>query len=292
MAREFARLGCRLAICSRGEEQLAAARSLLEREGAEVLAIPCDVSDQAQVEEMVKAVREHYGRIDILVNNAGEILVAPVENTTPADFERAMAVMFWGVLYPTFAVLPEMRERRGGRIAAITSIGGKVSVPHLLPYNCAKAAAVAFCEGLHAEMAPYGVKVITIAPGLMRTGGHVNAMVKGQHEKEAAWFSVAASLPLLTISPERAARQAVEAIARGATEKILSTQANLLARVQGAFPGLVPELLGWVNRVLPAATGGSDEERRAADFQKDSRTLRSLTWLGRLAAARLNQRTA
>ena len=290
LAREFARLDCKLAICARDHEELERARALLvEQEGASVLSIPCDVSDRSSVDRMVKAVQEHYGRIDILVNNAGEILVAPVENTTPEDFERAMAVMFWGVLYPTLAVLPDMRARRSGRIASITSIGGKVSVPHLLAYSCAKFATVAFCEGLRAELATAGVKVITIAPGLMRTGGHINARFKGQHTKEAAWFNAAATLPLISMSAERAARQAVRAIQRGSAEKVLSTQASLLARVQGAFPGVVPNLLGLVNRLLPGPTDDLDFEKNGMDLNQDSRFIRTLNLLGRRAGARLNQ---
>src|SRR5439155_11331763 len=119
-------------------------------------------------------VRSRFGQIDILVNNAGVIKVGPLDTMAVEDFEKAVAVMFWGVVYPTLAVLPEMRRRRSGRIAAITSIGGKVSVPHLLPYCCAKFAAVGFCEGLRAELAPYGIRVTTVVPGLMRTGSHRN----------------------------------------------------------------------------------------------------------------------
>jgi short-subunit dehydrogenase len=79
--------------------------------------------------------------------------------------------MFWGMVYPTLAVLPQIRERLSGRIVNITSIGGKVSVPHLRPYSSAKFAAVGFSEGLSAELARDGIRVTSIVPGLMRTGG-------------------------------------------------------------------------------------------------------------------------
>ena len=147
LAFEFARFDCRLAICARDRDQLAQAQSLLRERGATVFACQCDVSDAVQVAAMMERVRDYYGQVDILVNNAGEILVAPMENTTVGDFERAMAVMFWGVLNTTLAVLPEMRERGQGRIANITSLGGLITVPHLMAYSCAKAAAVAFSEG-------------------------------------------------------------------------------------------------------------------------------------------------
>src|SRR5690606_38187036 len=129
---------CRLVICARDEVELARARADLRTRGAEVLAVPCDVGDREQVQHLIAAAYERYGRVDILVNNAGVIQVAPLEDQTLGDFERAMATMYWGMVYPTLAVLPLMRARGQGRIVNITSIGGKVSVPHLLPYSSAK----------------------------------------------------------------------------------------------------------------------------------------------------------
>jgi NAD(P)-dependent dehydrogenase (short-subunit alcohol dehydrogenase family) len=292
MAREFARHGCRIAICARDASGLSRAQSLLEDEGADVISAVCDVSDQRQVETLVNNVRAHYGPIDILVNNAGEILVAPIENTTVADFRQSMGTMFWGAVYPTLAVLPEMRSRRSGRIAAITSIGGKVSMPHMLAFSCAKFASVAFFEGLRAEISRHGVTVTTIAPGLMRTGSYVNARFKGQRRNEAAWFSTAASLPGLSMGAERAARQAVDAIRRGSAEKILSSQANIMARLQGAFPGLGPRVLSLVGRLLPEATADDTTTADGIDLQSEqSFLIRAATALGRRAGARLNQRT-
>jgi len=290
LAREFSRNGCRIAICARDEAELNKAKNILEQEGTDVFAFPCDVSDQGSVTRLVEAVRSHFGRIDILVNNAGVISVAPLDNLTVADFERAMAVMFWGVVYPTLAILPDMKNRHYGRIANITSIGGKVSVPHLLPYSCAKFAAVGFSEGLRAEAAPYGISVTTIAPGLMRTGSHLKAEFKGQRSKEMAWFGVAATSPVTSMSAERAARQIVAAIRRGDAEKILTTQANLLARIHGSFPGLMPNLMALVNRMLPAAGGIGESAARGEEIgiTKDN-WFQTATALGRKAAERLNQ---
>jgi len=72
------------------------------------------------------------------VNNAGEIQVGPIHTMTVKDFEDAMNVMFWGTVFTTLAVLPHMRQRGDGRIVNVTSVGAKVSVPHLVPYSCAK----------------------------------------------------------------------------------------------------------------------------------------------------------
>jgi len=289
LARAFAGEGCRVAICARDADELRAAREDLEARGAEVMALECDVGDRAQVERMVERVREHYGAVDVLVNNAGEIQVGPVESMTLEDFDHAMQVMFWGSVYPTMALLPHFRGRRSGRIVNITSIGGKVAMPHLLPYTCAKFAAVGFSEGLRAELAGSGVRVITIAPGLMRTGSHLNAQFKGAHDREAAWFSLGATLPGVSMSAERAARQIVEATRRGQAEKILGTQANLAARLHGLFPGLTSELLGLVGRwVLPAGRDTGSKRGRETDALR-SPVLSTMTILGRLAAKRFLQ---
>jgi len=80
---------------------------------------------------------QRFGCVDIVVNNAGIIQVGPMSTATTEDFTNALDVMFWGTLYPTLAVLSQMRAQRGGRVVNITSIGGVVSVPHLLTiYMC------------------------------------------------------------------------------------------------------------------------------------------------------------
>lgn len=251
IARGLAARGAVVVAAARGDHAAGVAAEIVQ-DGGRAESAALDVTDAAAVQAVVGGLLDRLGRIDILVNNAGIILVAPIENTTVADFDRALQTMFWGVVHPTLAVLPEMKERGYGRIVTITSVGGKVSVPHLNAYSCAKAAAVAFCEGLHAELAPHGIHVTTIAPGLMRTGGHVNAVYKGDKKSEERWFRLAATMPVLTMSAQRAARQTVDAVKHGTAVKVLSTQANLLARANGAFPGLVPSLMTLVARLLPA----------------------------------------
>ena len=200
-----------------------------------------------------------------------------------------MDVMFWGAVYPTLAVLPQMKQRRSGHIANVTSIGGKVAIPHLLPYDCAKFAAVGFSEGLRAEVLKDGVKVTTVCPGLMRTGSHLNAEFKGDHRSEFTWFSLGATSPLVTMNAHRAARQIVNAIRRGRAEIILTPQAKLLAAVHGLFPGLTADILGLSNRLMPTAEMGGGQERHKGKECETAVTRSFVTELGRLAAGALNQ---
>ncbi len=127
IARELADEGCRLAICARDPGELQRAGEELRRRGAEVLAVECDVGDKADFDRMIAAVGSAYGRIDLLVCNAGVIQVGQLESMELGDFRQAMDIMYWGALYPILAALPGMRTRGQGRIAVVTSIGGKIS---------------------------------------------------------------------------------------------------------------------------------------------------------------------
>lgn len=254
LAREFSAHGAVVSICARDELELDGARRDLERRGARVLAVPCDVSDRAQVEEWVRRSTAELGPIDLLVNNAGVIQTGPLEAQTVEDFHEAMATILWGTVHATFAVLPGMRARGSGGIVNITSIGGKVSVPHLLPYSTAKFAAVGFSEGLRAELAKDRIRVTTVVPGLMRTGSPPHAFFKGDHAAEFTWFSLSSATPLTTTSAERAARRIVQAVRRGEAMVTLTWQAKILRLAHALFPGTASTLLGVVNRLLPGNT--------------------------------------
>jgi NAD(P)-dependent dehydrogenase (short-subunit alcohol dehydrogenase family) len=251
IARELAREGCRVVICARGEDGLDRARDDLRAGGADVTALPCDVSDSEQVEMMVSETLRRFGRIDVLVNDAGIIQVAPIDALSLADFHRAMDINFWGTVNTTLAVLPEMRARKSGRIVNITSIGGKVAVPHLLPYDCAKFAAVGFSEGLCAELARVGVSVTTVVPGLMRTGSHRFAEFRGKPAAEHAWFGLAAATPGLAMSAQRAARRIVAAAKRRKPEIVIGVPAKLLRLFKELFPTPALRALSATNRLLP-----------------------------------------
>lgn len=286
MAEAFAGEGANLVICARDPATLERARAHLTGLGAEVLALPCDVTDREQVDMLVRRALSHYGHVDVLVNNAGIITVGPLESQTPEDFAESMDVMYWGVFNTTWALLPHMRARRFGRIVNITSIGGKVAVPHLSSYCAAKFAAAGFSEALKAEVAKDGIAVTTVVPGLMRTGSYLNAFFKGKNRAEFGLFSPLSSLPLSSISAEKAAREVVNATKRGDPELTISIQAQLAARIHGLFPGLTSDLMGVANRLLPA----SDDEQRRRGYESTSWVAPSvITTLNDRAAERLNQ---
>lgn len=288
LARELAGEGARLAICARDEAELQKALDDLTGRGAQAFAVPCDVTDREQVNRMIASVTEHFGRIDVLINNAGVIQVGPMEVMTLEDYEEAMKIHFWGPLYTTLAVLPQMKERKEGRIVNITSIGGKISVPHLIPYSASKFALVGLSEGLRAELAKDGIVVTTVCPGLMRTGSPRNAFFKGQNEAEYAWFSISDALPITSMQAERAARQIIDACRKGDAEIVLTVQAQLAVRFHGLFPGATQDILGLINKLLPAP-GGIGRQRAKGKESTSSISPSWLTALNEEAAARNNE---
>jgi NAD(P)-dependent dehydrogenase (short-subunit alcohol dehydrogenase family) len=288
IADELLAQGAHVAICARGEEDLERARRKLAADGRIVLARPCDVGVREQVEAFVTDVARELGPVDVLVNNAGVISVGPWQTQTIEDFEELAAIQFLGVVYATWAVLPSMVERGVGRIANVTSIGGKLAVPWLLPYCSAKYGAVGFSEGLRAELGGTGVRVTTVVPGLMRTGSYSAALFKGDRARtEYSLFTPLSVTPLSTVSGRRAARRIVAALRRGDAEIVLGLHAKLAARANGIAPGLAADALGVVARVLPQSRGNG----RVRGDRIDSPLDRSpVTALGRRAAADLNQR--
>jgi len=288
LARAFSQEGARLALCARDPEELERVREELQPRGIPLLTLTCDVTSAEQVQQMVDRVVEHFGRIDVLINNAGVIQVAPFEMMTHDDYDEAMKVHFWGPLYTIENVLPYMRKQQAGRIVNISSIGGKISVPHLLPYCASKFAQVGFSQGLRAELAKDGIVVTTVCPGLMRTGSPRNAMFKGQHQAEYAWFSISDSLPGISMDARNAAQQVVEACRYGKAEVVLSLPTKFATTFHALFPGLTADLLGLVNRVLPGPKGLKHERRKGSESQSSW----SPSWLTKPteeAAARNNE---
>jgi short-subunit dehydrogenase len=275
MAREFAQHGSRLALCARDEEELERARIDLEQHGAEVMVVRCDIRNRQEVNDMVATINHRFGNIDVLVNNAGVIQVGPLEVMTEEDFEQAMQAHFWAPLHTIMAVLPSMRQRKAGRIVNITSIGGKVAVPHLVPYSASKFALVGLSKGLRAELMKDGISVTTVCPGLMRTGSPRNADFKGQHRFEYAWFSISDSLPLLTVSAENAARQIVRACKRGQAELVISIPAKIAVLFESLFPEAMYQILGVVNQMLPEPGGVGTQTVKG----RDSGSTWSPSWL-------------
>lgn len=256
LAEEFSRRGARIVLTAREQDELERARALLLHrqvvvDPEDILVVPADLRKPEDAKYLIHRGTEEWGQIDVLVNNAGVITVGPVENQTIEDFHAVMESNFFSGVRITLAVLPQMLNRHSGAIVNIVSIGGKIAVPHLLPYTASKFAAVGFSQGLNAEMRGKGIHVLTVCPGLMRTGSHLNALFSGDAEREYRWFSLGASLPGASTTAHHAAQRIVRAVLARETEIAITPQAVFAARLASLSPEVTGMGMGIVNRLLP-----------------------------------------
>jgi NAD(P)-dependent dehydrogenase (short-subunit alcohol dehydrogenase family) len=279
LARHICARGGNVAIIARDPDELVRAKTDLVPRGGKVLTVECDLLDAGQIQLTVRRVIDRFGKIDVLINNAGIIEVGPLEHMTPEDFERAMRLHFWAPFALISQIVPEMRIWGGGRIVNISSIGGKVAVPHMAPYSASKFALTGFSDALRAELARDNIYVTTVAPGMMRTGSHVNAKFKGKHDSEFAWFAAAAGAPLLSMNADRAARKILAACRRGQPSLTLTFAARLQIVANALFPNLTGYVMKIVNRFLPEAGDDEGNQLRAGSQLRRS----TPGWVTRLA---------
>ena len=288
LARHICAQGGRVALIARDPEELARAKADLAPRGGAVLTIQCDLLDAAQTGAAVRQVIGRFGKIDILINNAGIIEVGPLKHMTREDFERAMRLHFWAAYELISQIIPEMRTQGGGRIVNISSIGGKVAVPHLAPYSASKFALTGFSDAIRAELARDNIHVTTVAPGMMRTGSHVNAKFKGKHDMEFAWFAASAGAPLISMNADRAARKILAASRRGQPSLTLTFAARGAILGNALFPNLTGYMMRLASRFLPG-TGDEEGNQSRAGSQLHRLSPKWLTHLADAATARNNE---
>lgn len=263
IARQACRQGGRVAILARDPEELARAKADLASHGGDVLPIQCDLLDPAQIQAAVQQTLERFGKIDILINNAGIIEVGPLNHMQREDFDRAMRLHFWAPFELIMQIIPEMRRIGGGRIVNISSVGGKVAVPHMAPYSASKFALTGFSDAIRTELARDNIYVTTVTPGMMRTGSQGHASFKGDHSAEHEWFATSSNLPFASISADAAARRILAACAKGQPALIMPFTAYLIIAANALFPNLTARVMRVVNVFLPPQAGQSGDQARS-----------------------------
>jgi NAD(P)-dependent dehydrogenase (short-subunit alcohol dehydrogenase family) len=287
IAREVCARGAKVVLLARSLEELARAEDDLLKRGAQVLAIACDLQDLVHIEAAVRRTVDYFGRIDALVNNAGIIQVGPFDHMKRGDFEHSLGLHFWAPYELTMQVVPHMRKQGGGRIVNISSIGGKIAVPHLSPYCVGKFALTGFSDSVRAELAHENIFITTVAPGLMRTGSHVNAQFKGEHDAEFAWFASASGMPLISMNAERAGRKILAACRRGQSSLTLTFAARLAIAGNALAPSLTGFLMKVINRFLPPPVERSGDVLQTGWQSRSNNFPRR--WMTSLADAAIDQ---
>ena len=235
MAELFARQGARLALIARDPGKLEAVRSRL---GPEHLAMACDVTDEARVNETVAAIMESFGRIDVWINNAGFGLFKPLSEMTMEEVRRMTEVNYLATVRCTMTVLPHMLRAGSGSIVNIASVAGKVGTAKAAAYSASKFAVVGFTQSLRMELAGTGVSVSAVNPGPVDTPFFDIADPEGYYKRSVAMFMM---------KPERVARAALKAVRTGRGDLTLPLGLSLGAKLLQLFPNA---LEGVARRLL------------------------------------------
>jgi len=178
LAAELINRGMRVAATARRVETL---DPLFLRASADTLALPLDVTDRAQIHDVVARVEERFGGIDVLVNNAGYGYIAAIEEADEAAYRDLFEANVFGLMATTRAVLPGMRARRCGHVVNVSSVGGMVGNPGSGFYAATKFAVVGFTEALSKEAGHLGIKATVVQPGLFRTDWAGRSLQRATH---------------------------------------------------------------------------------------------------------------
>lgn len=166
----LAREGASVVLADRDGDQAQRAAGELARSGLNVDSFTADVARREDVQAMVRATEDRFGRLDILVNNAGIAgRAAPLDDITDDDWDSMMLIDLKSVFLCCQAAMPGMKARRSGRIVNVASIAGKEGNPNMIPYSTAKAGVIGLTKALAKEVAPLGIYVNAISPAVIET---------------------------------------------------------------------------------------------------------------------------
>jgi len=258
LARELVNENCNVTLLARDEDELKRAKKELDKfSRGEVHIVVCDVTDNVQLSKAIHEAADLYDGVDLLINNAGAIVVGPWESMNQQDFEAQMKIHLYAAMNSIRVALPFLRQKTSGkRIVNICSMGGRMAVPHMLPYDTSKFALSGFSQGLATELYDEGISVTTIYPGMVRTGSPIQAVFKGEHEKEFAWFQSADVIPGFSTSARNAAKEIIQAARERRFELMPFLPAKLRLGLASFFPELVAYTLVLLNRLLPQGQSG------------------------------------
>ena len=240
----FAHKGYDVVLAARQPDRLESAAQEVRSRGRSALAIPTDVTDQEQVNQLVQKALDFYGAIDVLVNNAGICMTGPMENTTLSDWQQIMNTNFWSYLYTIQALLPQFLERGSGAIINVGSFGGKMPLPYMTAYCTSKYAVTGLTETLRLELGPKGIHVCAVHPGVTNSDFMERAQFRGRddlesQERHQRMISLL-KMPLAS-QPEDVAKAIWDAVKNQRSEVVVGTEAVMATTYR-----LFPDLMQWV----------------------------------------------
>jgi short-subunit dehydrogenase len=236
---ELTKHGCTPVLVDINEARLEEALVPVLNHAPDATAELCDISNALKIKQLVQKVNERYGKIDILINNAGMMIVKFFEETSQDEFDRQMAVNFYGGVNLIRAVLPVMQKQGKGVIINVASVGGRLIVPGTAVYAASKAAFQGFSESLYFELKDRGIHVGIILPGGTRTGIFNSSTTKlGKYYQSQS-----------KTAPTIAAKAIMRAIEKERFVTITPGSYKLLIEAHDFFPGLFSKQL--LSRLRP-----------------------------------------
>ena len=217
-ARRFADAGAKVVLVARSADKLKTLAEELVRQGHDALAIPADMRNREAVGRMVEQAFRHYGRIDILINNAGQAAAGTVAEVNPEDFQRILELNVFGPLYAIQAVVPKMRQDKGGLIINISSMVSKMHIPGLAAYAATKVALNMLSETARVELAAENIRVISVHPRLTATDFGKNSLGHRQLRERQRASTAGSQAP---DPPELVADKILEAAQREPAEQYM-----------------------------------------------------------------------
>lgn len=255
--REFAGRGWSVVLAARRRARLDEVAAECHRAGAaDALAVPTDVARREQVDSLVGAAVERFGRVDVMVNNAGHGVSARVHEIADEKMREIVDVNLFGVLYGCRAVAPVMMRQKSGHIFNVSSVIGKRGCPFNGAYSATKFAVCGLSDALRVEMLQYGIRVTTLCPGLTRTEffDHVRG---GSSLNKTSFGAVRGLMP-----PEKIARRIARTVGKNKPEIVFSLGGKVLVWVHQRFPRLADRMMKlYHDALLKAGEGGSAGER-------------------------------
>ena len=250
-ALECAREGAALALCDVNEPGLAQTADDARKLGADVLTARVDVSDPDAMDAFAAQVRERFDGVDLLINNAGIGVLATFEQTELADWRTLIDVNVMGVVHGCRSFLPQMKHRgRGGHVVNVSSLAGVQANPALCAYSATKFAVFGLSEALRTELAPFGIGVTAVCPGVVNTPIIEQGVFRGGQQQERR-DKLVKLYARRNYGPEKVAPRILRAVRRNRAVAPITPEAHLgylLSRH-------LPPVSRWVAAKTAAAAG-------------------------------------
>jgi NAD(P)-dependent dehydrogenase (short-subunit alcohol dehydrogenase family) len=231
----LAQEGAKVAVCARGQEKLDETAAAIKKAGGEALAVKADVAKPADVEKLIAAVIERFGRIDILVNNAGTSIRGKFLEVDDAKWSADLELKLYGAIRCSRLALPHMKKQGGGRIINITTSGAKQPGAESMPTTVSRAAGLALTKALSKEFAADNILVNTVCIGKIKSGQHERRYKKEGISADEYYKRTAKDIPLKRVGEAEEVANVIAFFASDAASYVTGSSLNLDGGISGVF---------------------------------------------------------